>query len=183
MSCSVWYQVQPDQEPTEEQDQHEYPSCEFYTVTHSNETSRFVVNTQFELYTGFVDEKPAKYETHSTNYLDVLEEAAKMSYNPPNLSGGQIIESNFTVISTDYESYAVISNCDKEINDGDVQFSQHATLWSRTRDLENDFVDNLYENLGSFDFDPYDLNSVSQTGCIEGATKLLSINLNEQTES
>lgn len=57
--------------------------------------------------------------------------------------GGQIIESNFTVISTDYESYAVISNCDEETNDGEVQFTQHVTLWSRTRDLANDFVDNV----------------------------------------
>lgn len=54
-----------------------------------------------------------------------------------------MLESNFTVFSTDYETYAVISNCDKEIRDGELQFSQHASLWSRTRNLGYNFVDNV----------------------------------------
>lgn len=83
----LWYQVQADDDQTEQQDQLEYPSCEFYNVTHSNSPNRFVVNTQFELYTDFVDGKPVKYETLSTNYLDVLDQAAKMNFNPPNLTG------------------------------------------------------------------------------------------------
>lgn len=57
--------------------------------------------------------------------------------------GGQVLESNFTVFSTDYETYAVISNCDKEIRDGELHFSQHASLWSRTPKLGYNFVDNV----------------------------------------
>lgn len=59
--------------------------------------------------------------------------------------GAQILQSNVTVYATDYESYAIISNCDKEIddNDGDIQFSQHATVWSRTPDIDDDFVDKV----------------------------------------
>lgn len=83
----IWYQVQAEDDQTEQQDQHDYPSCEFYNVTHSSSPNRFVVNTQFELYTDLVDGKPAKYETLSTHYLDVLDQAAKMNFNPPNLTG------------------------------------------------------------------------------------------------
>lgn len=62
----------------------------------------------------------------------------------PNL-GAQILQSNFTVYATDYESYAIISNCDKETNDndGDIQFSQHSFVWSRTPDIDDDFVDKV----------------------------------------
>lgn len=54
-----------------------------------------------------------------------------------------MFESNFTVFNTDYETYAIISNCDKEINDGELQFTQHATLWSRSRDLSESFVEKV----------------------------------------
>lgn len=45
------------------------------------------MNTQFELYTEFVDEKPIKYQTLSTNYLDVLNDPAIMSFSPPVITG------------------------------------------------------------------------------------------------
>lgn len=59
-------------------------------------------------------------------------------------SGAQILESNITVHSTDYDSYAIISNCDKEIDsDGDIQFSRHSSIWSRTQDFGDDFLDKV----------------------------------------
>lgn len=55
-----------------------------------------------------------------------------------------IIESNFTVFATDYKTFAVISNCDKETNEnGVVEFSQHTTLWSRTRNLGEIYVEKV----------------------------------------
>lgn len=58
----------------------------------------------------------------------------------------QILQSNVTVYATDYESYAIISNCDKEYNEdgSDIQFSQHSSVWSRTSDIDDDFVDKVY---------------------------------------
>lgn len=78
--------MQPDPDTTEQSEQQEYPSCEFYTISNSNNPNRFVVNTQFELYTEFIDDKPIKYQTISTNYLDVLNEPAKMNLNPPGIT-------------------------------------------------------------------------------------------------
>lgn len=53
------------------------------------------------------------------------------------------MESNSTIYATDYESYAVISNCDKEFSENKIQFNQHITLWSRTRDIDDAFVDRV----------------------------------------
>lgn len=55
-----------------------------------------------------------------------------------------VLESTVTVFMTDYESFAIISNCDKESNSTDLQFTQHATLWSRTRDLDNYFIEKVH---------------------------------------
>lgn len=79
--------MQPEQDPSEQQSEQEYPSCEFYTVTQSNELDRFVVNTQFDLYTDFVNDKPVKYESYSKNYLDLLKEPGKFNFNPPAIAG------------------------------------------------------------------------------------------------
>lgn len=50
-----------------------------------------------------------------------------------------------TIFATDYESYAIISNCDQEMgdDDGDIQFSQHSTIWSRTQDIGDEFLDKV----------------------------------------
>lgn len=39
----------------------------------------------------------------------------------------------------------------------------------------------LIENYGSFDFDPYDLSDIKQTGCLKDATSVFSINLDAIT--
>lgn len=56
-----------------------------------------------------------------------------------------IIESNFTVVKTDYESYAVIHKSDGYIyhssrkNENKEQCADQAKLWSRTRKLPDNF--------------------------------------------
>lgn len=57
--------------------------------------------------------------------------------------GARTLETNITVFKTDYESFAIISNCDKELNDGEIQFSQHTTLWSRSRDISAVFMEKV----------------------------------------
>lgn len=54
-----------------------------------------------------------------------------------------ILQSNFTVVHTDYETFAVISNCDLETEDDFTQYTKYATLWSRTRELTDNFVDKV----------------------------------------
>lgn len=58
-------------------------------------------------------------------------------------------ESNFTVFATDYDSYAIISNCRKGVNaeNGAEEFTQHTTLWSRSRMLEENFVVKVHFHL------------------------------------
>ncbi|XP_031623293.1 uncharacterized protein LOC116340768 isoform X2 [Contarinia nasturtii] len=176
----VWYQVQPDVDESEQdENEQEIPSCEFYNVTESKKSNQYIVRTVFELYTNYEEERPLKYETVSKHYLKQLDEedSAQFRFVPPFLSGAQILESNFTIFNTDYESYAIISNCNKEINnDGDVQFAQHTTVWSRTRDFGEEFLNKLYENEDLIDFDPYNLSNVKRTGCID-ARKIATISL------
>lgn len=118
----------------------------------------------FELYTHRNgDTTPLKYESISTSYLTVLNESSPanmrfrsisgkntykylvliQSYEWYFLIGADFDESNFTVFMTDYEAFAVISNCDKENNNDDVQFIRHATIWSRTKNLDDSFVEKV----------------------------------------
>lgn len=56
-----------------------------------------------------------------------------------------VVESNFTVIKTDYTSYALVHKCDgyvhhsKMKNENIELCSNHAKLWSRKPDLNDKF--------------------------------------------
>lgn len=69
----VWYQVQPNFDSDDDNEQ-DIPSCEFYNVTKGEQPNTFVVNTEFELYAQFDGDKPLKYSSISTNYLSALDE-------------------------------------------------------------------------------------------------------------
>lgn len=159
---------------SDEQSEENMPSCESYNIMAGNQPQKFVVNTNFELYPPTTEPKPIKYETKSVHTLTVRddEHSAMMRYAPtfgkyiypcttqslfltfctrliktffvhPH-TGPHVIESNFTIFATDYESYAIISNCDKEIGDDkNIQFSQHASIWSRTQQLNDEFVNKV----------------------------------------
>lgn len=81
----VWYQIQLDQDSTDESSK-EIPSCEFYTLTPSDdEPNQITINTTFEIYPEFIDDKPLKFETISTKYLTIWDDADpnKMNFAPP----------------------------------------------------------------------------------------------------
>lgn len=79
----VWYQVQLEQDSNDENSK-EIPSCEFYTLTSSDEPNQFVINTTFEIYPEFIDNEPLKIESISTKYLTAWDEAdpTKMNFAP-----------------------------------------------------------------------------------------------------
>lgn len=56
-----------------------------------------------------------------------------------------MFDSTLTVVKTDYKSYALIYVCDSYIyrnfeKEVEVSYSNYARLWSRTRDLDKDFM-------------------------------------------
>ncbi|GLH01789.1 Lazarillo protein [Gryllus bimaculatus] len=83
---------------------------------------------------------------------------AKMQVNFPLSVAGS---ATYTVFATDYENYAGIFTCQK------LTFAhrQSASILSRKRTLEKQYVDKLRNKLSSYGIDPFDLSIIDQSGC------------------
>ncbi|CAG5024496.1 unnamed protein product [Parnassius apollo] len=88
---------------------------------------------------------------------------------------------SYTVLSTDYTTYAAIFTCQK------LAFAHRrsATILSRTKELDKMYVDKMRTKLASFGVDPYDLSIITQNGCPKhpNGTEGVNININPNTFS
>ncbi|XP_045466228.1 apolipoprotein D-like [Harmonia axyridis] len=101
---------------------------------------------------------------------------AKMSVKfPLNVAGS----SNFTIISTDYDSYALIFTCQK------LAFAnrQSATILSRDKVLDKDLLIKLRDILSENEIDPHDLSIISQANCPKLNNESHVIDIDDETLS
>lgn len=80
------------------------------------------------------------------------------------------------IFATDYENYAGIFTCQK------LAFAhrQSATILSRTRNLDKDYVDKVRQKLENYGVDPFDLSIVAQSNCPRGNNSL-DVNIDPHT--
>ncbi|XP_063833239.1 apolipoprotein D-like [Ostrinia nubilalis] len=124
---------------------------------------------------------PLKHDYRYTGILTVPDPAvpARMKVRFPLSVAGS---AQYTVIATDYTTYAAIFTCQK------LAFAHRrsATILSRGKELDKMFVDKMRTKLSSFGVDPYDLSIITQTGCPlhpNGSTEGVNINIDPNTFS
>lgn len=80
----VWYQVQPGID-SDDQNEPETPSCEYYNITNSNRPNLYIVNEMIEIYARFEGNTPLQYESTSMSYLNAFNGyvPASMQMRPP----------------------------------------------------------------------------------------------------
>ncbi|XP_017781329.1 PREDICTED: apolipoprotein D-like [Nicrophorus vespilloides] len=103
---------------------------------------------------------PLHHEYHYTGKLTVPDDAvpAKMTVKFPLSVGGT---ASYTIFATDYKNFAAIFTCQK------LGFAhrQSATILSRERTLDKQYVDKIRSKLISYNIDPFDLSIISQKNC------------------
>ncbi|XP_044763659.1 apolipoprotein D-like isoform X2 [Coccinella septempunctata] len=105
-----------------------------------------------------------------------LSTPAKMSVKfPLNVVG----TSRFNIITTDYDSYALIFTCQK------LAFAnrQSATILSREKTLDKDVIGKLRDILSLNEIDPHDLSIISQTNCPKPTSETNVIDIDDETLS
>ncbi|RVE53973.1 hypothetical protein evm_001376 [Chilo suppressalis] len=122
---------------------------------------------------------PLKHDYRYTGILTVPDPAvpARMKIRFPLSVAGS---ASYTVIATDYNTYAAIFTCQK------LAFAHRrsATILSRSKELDRMFVDKMRTKLSSFGVDPYDLSIISQSGCPQHANGTgVNINIDPDTFS
>ncbi|XP_031627261.1 uncharacterized protein LOC116343376 [Contarinia nasturtii] len=165
----VWYGVQSE---------NNIPACEIFKITHKAEHLNFNMNTETK-----IEADGEKYRTSYSETLTIpdIDVPAHMSVSPiPRVSGilslkvGHMVQSNFTVIGTDYESYALVYRSDGFIyhslkNKKNVEDCSHyAQIWSRTPVLSDSFNSKVKLIVDNHPFETllYNLNdSLNKTGC------------------
>ncbi|XP_055297356.1 uncharacterized protein LOC129565963 [Sitodiplosis mosellana] len=166
----VWYGVQSE---------NNIPACEIFKITHSGEPFTYTMTTETRLNT-----TDHKYRTKYTETLTVpdLDFLSKMSVSPlPRVSEilslrlTHMVESNFTVVNTDYETFALVYRCDGHVyysineNKNLEDCSRHAFIWSRTPALSESFMRKIKKIIDNQPLESllYNLSEIKgRTGCV-----------------
>lgn len=112
----------------------------------------------------------------------------QLSVPHPEMPGKMIVRfplsvagsASYVVFYTDYEQYAGIFTCQK------LAFAnrQSATILSRTKTLEKQYVDKIRSKLSAYGVDPFDLSVIDQKNCpAEDTETRVNINIDDNTFS
>ncbi|XP_017893605.1 apolipoprotein D-like [Ceratina calcarata] len=160
----IWYVIQKTSTASK---------CITYNYTRGEEPGEYVITQDSDH--PVLGLTPLKHEYHYTGELTVPEPStpARMQVRFPLSVAGS---ASHVIFSTDYDNYAGIFTCQK------LGFAhrQSATILSRRRELDKEYVDQLRQKLSLFGVDPYDLSIISQTGCPHG-NNTLDINVDPST--
>lgn len=151
--------------------------CLIYNFTASSEPDEYFVEQISEhpiLGLANVDNK-----YHYTGRLTVPhpEMPGKMTVRFPLSVAGS---ASYVVFYTDYTTYAAIFTCQK------LAFAnrQSATILSRTKTLDKQYIDKIRSKLSSYGIDPFDLSVIDQKNCPSESTETrVNINIDDDTFS
>lgn len=120
---------------------------------------------------------PLKHQYHYIGELSVPDSAvaARMRVHFPLSVAGS---ASHVVFATDYDNYAGIFTCQKMA----FMNRQSATLLSRHKEMDQEYLNKLRYQLTNFGVDPFELSIVSQSDCPKG-NNTLDINVNPGTFS
>ncbi|KAK9875939.1 hypothetical protein WA026_011041 [Henosepilachna vigintioctopunctata] len=150
-------------------------SCVVYNFTKTDEPYEYdLIQTSQHFILKYT---PLKHNYKYTGRLTVPDTStpSKMSVKFPLNLGS----SNWTVVTTDYSTYALIFTCQK------LTFAnrQSATILSRDKTLDKDVIVKLRGILSENEIDPHDLSIISQSNCPKPNSETNVINIDDETLS
>ncbi|XP_044739043.1 apolipoprotein D-like [Chrysoperla carnea] len=162
----VWYVIQKTSTAS---------NCIIYNFTKTEEPGEYAIEQVSQHFA--LGLTPLEHEYHYKGLLTIPEPAVpgKMTVRFPLSVAGT---ATYTILGTDYNTYAGIFTCQK------LAFAhrQSATILSREKTLDKNYVDKVRNRLASFNVDPYDLSIITQTNCPKpGQNDSVNINIDDQT--
>ncbi|CAG9862043.1 unnamed protein product [Phyllotreta striolata] len=151
-------------------------SCIVYNISRTDEPGQYQIEEISQHF--LLALTPLKHGYHYRGTLKVQDKAVpgRMWVKFPLSVAGS---SSFTVFMTDYENYAGIFTCQK------LAFAhrQSATILSRTRSLDDIYINKIRNKLQSAEISPFDLSIIKQTDCPKDPNAGYNININDETIS
>ncbi|XP_041972492.1 apolipoprotein D-like isoform X2 [Aricia agestis] len=145
----VWYVIQKTSTASH---------CLTYNFTKTDEPGQYKLEQVSQHF--LLGLTPLEHDYKYTGVLTVPDPSvpARMKVNFPLSVAGS---ASYTVMSTDYNTYAAVFTCQK------LAFAHRrsATILSRSKELDRMYVDKMRSKLASYGVDPYDLSIISQTDC------------------
>ncbi|KAK4878313.1 hypothetical protein RN001_010819 [Aquatica leii] len=165
----VWYVIQKTSTAS---------TCITYNFTKTPEPDEYDLEQVSQHF--FLGLTPLKHEYRYKGHLTIPDHSiqsrmkVKFPLNP-------IGKADFTIFMTDYDSFAALYTCQGL----GIGHRDSVTILSRTRTLDQMYVDKIRTKLSSSSINPYDLSIISQKNCPKNkdGDSGLNININDETIS